>query len=260
MPQVVIVVVGGPSIERHSFDQAEIRIGRMADNDIVLHGDGVSRRHATLHVEADRVLVEDGASTGGTLLDGVRTVGPTVVNVRDQIAIGNYRLHVEPIGATEAITREREVPALAVQEAALLDALSGGDEAARGVYADWLEGHGREAEAEYLRAEEELAAIAPYHVRWDPVTGRLRQLAGLTALDWRRRVAHRALEGCELQRCPRYWSRMRSIGGDNVRICGACDRDVFYCTTLDEALRRIDVGGGVVVDAALVRSNGDLDD
>lgn len=62
-------------------------IGRGADADLRLADTGVSRRHAELNIEPDRVTLIDLQSTNGTSVNG-RMVGRAVLNDGDRILVG----------------------------------------------------------------------------------------------------------------------------------------------------------------------------
>ena len=63
-------------------------LGRHADCDLVLPGNGVSRRHARLSSMNGLLLIEDLNSTAGTFLNGERISGRVSVDSGDLIRIG----------------------------------------------------------------------------------------------------------------------------------------------------------------------------
>jgi pSer/pThr/pTyr-binding forkhead associated (FHA) protein len=68
-------------------------IGRMPDNDIVLEDGYVSRRHCAVLVHSgDRCELHDVASKNGTLLNGRKISGPTLLKSGDEISMCNTRL------------------------------------------------------------------------------------------------------------------------------------------------------------------------
>lgn len=72
-----------------------VRLGRAADNDVVLDAAGVSRYHATLTHDADgRATVADAGSTNGTFLNGVIVTAPVLVSEGDTLFIGGFVLRV----------------------------------------------------------------------------------------------------------------------------------------------------------------------
>jgi ABC-type multidrug transport system ATPase subunit/ABC-type multidrug transport system permease subunit len=68
-----------------------LTIGRDAQNDVVLGSAAVSRFHAEVHVEDDRLAVRDLGSTNGTRVDG-RLVASGILEGGGAIGIGPYRL------------------------------------------------------------------------------------------------------------------------------------------------------------------------
>lgn len=73
-----------------------LNIGRHADCDVVLEGEGVSRLHATLKLLEDgAVLLTDLGSTNGTFLNGKRVHGSVKVGSDDVILIGRVRLGLD---------------------------------------------------------------------------------------------------------------------------------------------------------------------
>jgi hypothetical protein len=68
-------------------------VGRMPDNDVVVHDPYVSRRHCAILVHAgDGCEVHDFASKNGTLVNGQKISGPTRLNSGDEIQMCNQRL------------------------------------------------------------------------------------------------------------------------------------------------------------------------
>ncbi len=77
------------------FSKERVRIGRSEDCDLVLAHDGtVSRRHAELVREGERLFIEDLGSTHGTFVDGQRISGRTEVRSGAIIRVGRSFLQV----------------------------------------------------------------------------------------------------------------------------------------------------------------------
>jgi diguanylate cyclase (GGDEF)-like protein len=74
--------------KRFVLDRAVLRVGRGADNTVVLEGDSVSRRHARFEKRGNRWHVVDLNSTNGTYLNEQLVVGEQILNNSDRIKIG----------------------------------------------------------------------------------------------------------------------------------------------------------------------------
>ena len=82
-----------------TIDGARTSLGR-GDVDVRIDDDGLSRLHATIYREGDRVWIVDENSTNGTFVNGaqVRSAG-TPLNDGDIVRIGNHtnmRVSVAP--------------------------------------------------------------------------------------------------------------------------------------------------------------------
>ena len=102
-----LVIRGDDGAERVvELHEGVIRIGRSADNEIVLADadKGVSRAHAELHIEGGRCTIIDLHSQNGTWLNGLR-VQRAEVRPDAEIAIGLYRLTLQPVASTAADDR-----------------------------------------------------------------------------------------------------------------------------------------------------------
>lgn len=74
--------------EELSFDQEEVRLGRTADNDVIIKDPASSRSHARVYEEGGRHFVEDLKSANGTTLNGRALKAPMQLRGGDRIAIG----------------------------------------------------------------------------------------------------------------------------------------------------------------------------
>jgi pSer/pThr/pTyr-binding forkhead associated (FHA) protein len=70
----------------------QMTIGRGSENDLVLSGTFVSRRHAWLWWQGDRVVVEDLASVNGTFVNGQRLTHARFLRPNDVLAMGEVQL------------------------------------------------------------------------------------------------------------------------------------------------------------------------
>jgi tetratricopeptide (TPR) repeat protein len=85
----VLYVIGGADRGKtYELVLPETRVGRGADQDMVLADIAVSRRHITIHAEGGRFRLKDLGSGNGTLINGQR-VDSVLLNDGDQIEVGN---------------------------------------------------------------------------------------------------------------------------------------------------------------------------
>jgi pSer/pThr/pTyr-binding forkhead associated (FHA) protein len=89
---VVDVVFRGKVLETLAFDRPVLRIGRLADNDVVIDNLGVSRFHARLHRGENAILLEDAGSENGCLVNGERVAQRRAVAPGDRIEIGKHEI------------------------------------------------------------------------------------------------------------------------------------------------------------------------
>lgn len=87
---VVVIYTAEPGLlgKRFVLDRTPLRIGRGADNHIILEGDSVSRRHAHLERRPDAWYVVDDGSTNGTYLNEDQVARESLLNNGDRIKIG----------------------------------------------------------------------------------------------------------------------------------------------------------------------------
>ncbi len=74
--------------KRYVLDKSPQRVGRGADNQIVLEGDSVSRRHAQFERRGGTWYIVDNNSTNGTYLNEEQVHGDAVINNGDRIKVG----------------------------------------------------------------------------------------------------------------------------------------------------------------------------
>src|SRR5262245_59102444 len=84
----------GPPIEM-TLTAERYLLGRAADNDIVLEGSGVSRRHCVLERQPDGYRVVDSGSHNGIYVNGAR-IQSAQLQPNDQIRVGNNVLVYAP--------------------------------------------------------------------------------------------------------------------------------------------------------------------
>lgn len=97
----VIVSEKGGGTERHDFNQAEVTVGRVQGNDIILPKGNVSKRHSRIVLKDGRFIVVDLKSTNGTYVNGRKVTSPLVVKPGDKIYIGDFTLAIETTAGTQ---------------------------------------------------------------------------------------------------------------------------------------------------------------
>src|SRR5262249_36539754 len=129
------------------------------------------------------------------------------------------------------------------------------DDAARLVYADWLEEHG-DPRAEFLRVDCALAGMKPNDQRYEALQGRLRQLSETLDAGWLTVVSRPPIENCGLRfkfRCPKKWDQLKSTGDDAQRFCETCRKTVYYCDSIEEGRRHAWQGDCIAIDLRVER-------
>nr|WP_242588713.1 FHA domain-containing protein [Corallococcus macrosporus] len=85
----MLTITQGLQVGRElAFEQAEVKIGRTSENDLVLHDHGVSRRHARITARDGRYFAEDVGSANGTQLNGQPLGGEKQLRDGDRITVG----------------------------------------------------------------------------------------------------------------------------------------------------------------------------
>lgn len=81
--------------------RGSVVIGRAPNAEVLLDDAGVSRKHATLHVDEHTALLEDLGSANGTTINGVRLTPhrSTLLRVGDTVAIEGWMLLLQPASA-----------------------------------------------------------------------------------------------------------------------------------------------------------------
>lgn len=253
----------GYPLRTFTFAREPVVIGRDADADLVLAKEGVAPRHVGISARGGELLVED--------LRAPEPRPARAIRSGERIRVGGLLLRV----VLQELSPEHVADAT---EQRFLDALRHrpDDAEARAVYADWLEEHGHAARAEFLRLQ--LAVGAATNAA-DPAfaraSARLAELAPQVGDGWRVRVAMSfiAPETCPSQDprarkkpglglelvCPMRWDKLEPTDREGVRRCGACDTEVTYCTTIDQAATAAQAGRCVAIDLATRRRPYDLD-
>jgi diguanylate cyclase (GGDEF)-like protein len=87
---LVVIYTTEPALlgKRFVLDQSPIRVGRGADNHIVLEGDSVSRRHAYFERRGTQWFAVDDRSTNGTYVNEDQIEGAQALTNGDRIKVG----------------------------------------------------------------------------------------------------------------------------------------------------------------------------
>jgi pSer/pThr/pTyr-binding forkhead associated (FHA) protein len=102
---------GRPAVD---IDRGLTTIGRVAENDVQLADDKVSRHHAVIERrDGGRVVLRDLQSRNGSFVDGVRLSEPRVLTGGERLRFGDQELRVEAGSAGPALPpQERDETAL----------------------------------------------------------------------------------------------------------------------------------------------------
>ncbi|MBL8951992.1 MAG: Flp pilus assembly complex ATPase component TadA [Myxococcaceae bacterium] len=92
---ITMVEKGGGNQQQLTFKKAEVTIGRLAGNDIVLGKGNVSKYHSRIVLKDGKFIIVDMKSTNGTYVNGKKIAAPQVVRPTDKIYIGDYIINVE---------------------------------------------------------------------------------------------------------------------------------------------------------------------
>lgn len=102
------LVINGPGYFDTLYDLPEgvTHLGRADENDIVLSGDLVSRKHARFHAKGDALVLEDLGSRNGSKLNEGSAVGTVPLEVGDVVAIGENSLRVRQSQSEELLNTQ----------------------------------------------------------------------------------------------------------------------------------------------------------
>jgi phage tail-like protein len=108
-----IFSISGPDLPTDKIEvgKGTFTIGRVADNNLPLNNQKVSRHHADINWETDHFTIEDLESSNGTILNDVRLEPrkPTALKVGDVIRIGPFALTLV------SVDEGKDAPATPVQ-------------------------------------------------------------------------------------------------------------------------------------------------
>lgn len=90
LPKVVLRGVSGPVLGRSFVVRDGMVLGRQGDCDVVIEAQGISRRHARIHLHGAAVRVDDLDSTNGSFVNG-RRVATGPLRPGDELTLDNVR-------------------------------------------------------------------------------------------------------------------------------------------------------------------------
>jgi pilus assembly protein CpaF len=91
----IIVHEKGGAERREVYETAELTVGRVQGNELMLPKGNVSKRHARLLYRDGRFIVTDLNSTNGTYVNRRKITQATIVREGDRIYIGDFVLRIE---------------------------------------------------------------------------------------------------------------------------------------------------------------------
>ncbi|MEW6209864.1 MAG: FHA domain-containing protein [Acidobacteriota bacterium] len=126
MKEVTLIIHSPQGASRVSLTEGRLTIGRSSDVDLSIDDDGLSRLHATIYREGDRVWIVDENSTNGCRVNNAPATNEgTPLFDGDKIRLGNYTtIRVSASGAVARVADRQKTgmptAAIAVLMAALL--------------------------------------------------------------------------------------------------------------------------------------------
>jgi len=100
-----------PAGQEHSLEKPLTRLGRAAENEIVIVSKLSSREHAHIRREGRKTMLEDQGSTNGTFLNGERVKEAVTLRDGDRLTIGGveFTFHDPDMTRRESPFPELEV-------------------------------------------------------------------------------------------------------------------------------------------------------
>jgi len=102
------LIINGPGYFDTTYDlpEGETSLGRADENDIVLSGDLVSRKHARIRVAGAELSIEDLGSRNGSRLNGQPLHGTMGLKAGDIVSVGENTLSIRQPATTENVATE----------------------------------------------------------------------------------------------------------------------------------------------------------
>jgi adenylate cyclase len=104
------LIINGPGYFNTPYDlpDGQTSLGRADDNDIVLSGDLVSRRHACFVVRSDGLAVKDSGSRNGCRLNGQPVQGEAPLKTGDTVTVGENTLTIVKATSNSSLAVPKE--------------------------------------------------------------------------------------------------------------------------------------------------------
>ena len=102
------LIINGPGYFDTAYELPEgvTHMGRADENDIVLSGDLVSRKHARVTVKGDELQAEDLGSRNGSKVNGTPLVGTSPLKAGDTLQVGENALVIKQPSTVENAATE----------------------------------------------------------------------------------------------------------------------------------------------------------
>jgi len=102
------LIINGPGYFDTAYEVREgvTQVGRADENDIVLSGDLVSRKHARFHLNGEYFSLEDLGSRNGIKLNEDPATGTTILKPGDVVSVGENTLAVRQLKTNESLDTE----------------------------------------------------------------------------------------------------------------------------------------------------------
>src|SRR5688572_13493525 len=90
------LIINGPGYFDTTYDLPDgaTTMGRADENDIVLSGDLVSRKHARIELRGDALTVEDLGSRNGTRVNGLPVHTRIALKIGDSLSVGENTVSI----------------------------------------------------------------------------------------------------------------------------------------------------------------------
>jgi len=102
----LVLIAGKPLGKRFPIVPPEVVIGRSGEVDVRVDTTHISRRHAVIKIEDNKVFIEDLGSTNGTFVNDVRVKAPIQLKEGDHIRCGKTIFKYIPRGSIETLYHE----------------------------------------------------------------------------------------------------------------------------------------------------------